>query len=176
MLLPEVQTLDIISVNIWQIVISLINLLLLFLILKRFLFKPVKNVLSQRKASIDADYADAAEAKREAAETKEAWEAKLANARSEADGLIDEARRSAKLRSDEIIAAAGDKAESIIRRAEADAELEMRKARAIIKHEIVDVSTQLSEKMLEREINAEDHRKLIDSFIDGIGDSDEHDS
>ena len=46
MLLTEVQSLDIISVNIWQILISLINLLLLFLIIKKFLFKPVQNMLA----------------------------------------------------------------------------------------------------------------------------------
>ena len=43
------QTLDVISVNLWQILISLINLFLLFLILKKFLFKPVKKVLDQRQ-------------------------------------------------------------------------------------------------------------------------------
>ena len=48
MLVPEVQNLDIISVNIWQILISLINLLLLFLIIKKFLYKPVKKFIAQR--------------------------------------------------------------------------------------------------------------------------------
>ena len=58
-----------------------------------------------------------------------------------------------------------------MRRAEADAQLEVKKARASIKDEIVDVSTQLAEKMLGREINASDHRELIDSFLDGIDDA-----
>ena len=58
-----------------------------------------------------------------------------------------------------------------MRRAEADAQLEVKKARASIKDEIVDVSTQLAEKMLGREINAADHRELIDSFLDGIDDA-----
>lgn len=49
-----------------------------------------------------------------------------------------------------------------MRRAEADAQLEVKKARASIKDEIVDVSTQLAEKMLGREIKAADHRELID--------------
>ena len=58
-----------------------------------------------------------------------------------------------------------------MRRAEADAQLEVKKARAFIKDEIVDVSTQLAEKMLGREIKAADHRELIDSFLDGIDDA-----
>lgn len=176
MLLTEVQSLDIISVNIWQILISLINLLLLFLIIKKFLFKPVQNMLAKRKASIDADYEGAAEMKKAAAESEKAWNTKLKGAQAASDAIIDEAKRSAKHRSDEIIAAANDKAAGIIRRAENDAELEKKKAQATIRDEIIDVSTMLTEKMLSREINEEDHRELISSFIDGIGEDDGHDS
>lgn len=176
MLLTEVQSLDIISVNIWQILISLINLLLLFLIIKKFLFKPVQKMLAKRKAAIDSDYEDAAEMKKAAAESEKAWNTKLEGAQEAADAIIDEAAQSAKRRSDEIIAAANDKAAGIIRRAENDAELEKKKAQATIRDEIIDVSTMLTEKMLSREINEEDHRELISSFIDGIGEDDGHDS
>ena len=51
--------LDVISVNIWAILASLANLLILTWILKRFLFKPVKKMLDARRAAIDADYAQA---------------------------------------------------------------------------------------------------------------------
>ena len=56
------QNLDVISVNIWQILISLANLTLLFLIIKKFLYKPVKKVLQQRRDEIDSQYTAAAEA------------------------------------------------------------------------------------------------------------------
>ena len=48
------QTLEVISVNVWQIIISLCNLLILFLIIKKFLFQPVQKMLDKRKASLDA--------------------------------------------------------------------------------------------------------------------------
>ena len=73
-------------------------------------------------------------------------------------------------RQQEILDEAKMKAHGIIRQAQSDAELEMKKAEHSIKKEIVDVSALLTEKMLEREINAEDHKGLIDSFIDGMGD------
>ena len=50
------QSLEVISVNLWQILISLVNLFLLFLILKRFLYKPVKSVLEQRQKELDDQY------------------------------------------------------------------------------------------------------------------------
>ena len=57
--------------------------------------------------------------------------------------------------------------------AENEAALERKKAIDGIKREIVDVSGAIAEKMLEREINSDDHRALIDSFIENIGDGNE---
>ena len=56
-----------------------------------------------------------------------------------------------------------------------EAKLERKKATEGIKREIVDVSSAIAEKMLEREVNENDHRALIDSFIEKIGDGDERD-
>ena len=51
--------------------------------------------------------------------------------------------------------------------------LERRKAKEDIKKEIVEVSGVLAEKMLEREINKDDHRAIIDSVIEEIGEGDD---
>ena len=64
------QSLEVISANIWQIIISLCNLVILFLLLKKFLYKPVREMLAKRKALIDGVYADADKAKSEALESK----------------------------------------------------------------------------------------------------------
>ncbi len=163
------QTLDVISVNLWQILISLINLYLLFLILKKFLFKPVKKVLDQRQQELDEQYAAAEAAEREATEHRKTWETKLSQADAQADAILQNATNSAKYRSDTLLSEAKDRAEGILRAAQNEAELERQKAVDGIKREIVEVSGVLTEKMLEREINTEDHRVLIDSFIEKIG-------
>ncbi|MBQ8288701.1 MAG: F0F1 ATP synthase subunit B [Clostridia bacterium] len=167
------QSLDIISVNLWQIVISLVNLLLLFLILKKFLFKPVKKVLEQRQSQLDAQYASADRAEALADEHRKEWEEKLSTANAEADAILQSAAENAKYRGEKLIAEAQDRADGIIRAAQTEAELERKKAADGIKREIVEVSGALTEKMLEREINTEDHRALIDSFIEEIGDGNE---
>ena len=164
------QTLDIISVNLWQMLISLINLLILFLIIKYFLFKPVKKVMAQRQQEIDDQYAAAANAESEAKESRALWEAKLSTADEQANAILQDAADNAKTRGDKLIADAKERADGIIRNAQSEAELERRKATEGIKREIVEVSGALTEKMLEREINTADHRMLIDSFIEKIGD------
>ena len=166
------QSLDVISINLWQILISLCNLLILYLILKRFLYKPVQRAMAQRKAALEAQYAAAEEAERAAGETRRQWEDKMAAAQSEADQLLQTAQARAQRRGSQIEAEAKERAESMVRQAQAQAELEQKKAEAGIRHEIVDVSALLAGKLLRREIKPEDHRKLIDSVISEIGESD----
>jgi F-type H+-transporting ATPase subunit b len=164
------QSLDIISVNLWQMLVSLANLIVLFLIVKKFLYKPVKKMLAARQSSIDSDYGAAKEALEKANSDKKAYEEKLQSAKSEADKVIKNAVELANEREKEIIAQAKEKADGIVRRAENEATLERKKAEADIRKEIVEVSSLLTEKMLEREVSAEDHERFIDSFIEGIGD------
>ncbi len=162
------QNLSVISVNIWQIVVSLLNLLLLTWIVKRFLFKPVKKVVDARRAAIDADYAQAKAAREEAEEDRQNYEAAMAAARQTSDQIIAEATRAAEYRSNEIVAEAKEKATDIRRQAETDARLERRKAEDEMKREIADVSARLTGKLLQREIREEDHRALIDSFLQDL--------
>lgn len=163
------QNLEVISVNIWQIVIALCNLLILTLVLKRFLFKPVQKVLNDRRAKIDGDYLEAQQANEAAQEARTNYEAALAGAHQEADQILTEATRKAEHRGNEIVEDAREKASDIRRQAEADALLEKKKAEDDIRKEIADVSTRLTGKLLERKITQEDHRVLIDSFLQEIG-------
>lgn len=167
------QTLDVISVNIWQILISLANLTIIFLIVKKFLWKPVKKTLAKRQATLDEQYDNAQKAQESALEAQKEWDEKLKSADDEANSIIKIAADKANRRSEQIIDEAKDKANDIINRAEQEAELEKRKAQEEVKREIISVSTALTEKMLDREIKTEDHRKLIDSFIEEMGESDD---
>ena len=99
----------------------------------------------------------------------------MQGADAEAERILKQATDTAKYRAEQIVAGASERAEGIMQQAEREAELERKKATEGIKREIVDVSTAIAEKMLEREVNENDHRALIGSFIDKIGESDEGD-
>ena len=159
------QSLSIISVNIWDILISFANLAILTWIMKKFLFKPVKKVLDTRRESIDSAYARADEAEARAEEHRLNYEAAMAAAKQTADQMISEAAREAERRGNEIENEARAQARDIRSQAEADAQLERKKAEKDMKREIADVSVRLTGKLLERELKPEDHRELIDSFL-----------
>lgn len=167
------QTLPIISINLWEMLFALLNLLILYLLVKKFLYKPVKKMLAQRQETIDNEYREAEEAKEKALSDKQKYEKKLSDAESQADSLIQSAVLTAQQREQQILAEAKEKADGIRRQAESDAELELKKAEQTIQEEIINVGTMLAGKMLEREMNAQDHKKLIDSLIDEIGDENE---
>ncbi len=162
------QFLDVISVNIWAILASLANLLLLTWIIKRFLFKPIKKMVDARRSAIEEYYAQAQAARDEAEESRQNYEAAMAAAKQTSDQIIADASRTAEYRSNEIVAEARERASEIRRQAEADAVLERKKAEDEMKHEIANVSAQLTGKLLQREINEEDHRSLIDSFLNDL--------
>ncbi len=165
--------LDVISVNIWQIIISLCNLVILFLILKHFLFKPVNKVLDDRQKAIDTDYSDAKAALENAKKTENEWNGKIKAADEKANEIIGSAADAAKIRAEEITAEAKKQADNIVARAKSEMELEKRKSEESLKQQISEVSTAVAGKILSRELNENDQRKLIDSFIDEIGESDE---
>ncbi len=168
---PEIQSQQIITVNLWQVVISLCNLCVLFLIVRRFLYKPVKRVLAQRQAHVDGVYEEADEARRAAEKDRADWAEKMTHAREEADAIVQRASENAARSTDVILSDARSQADGIVRQAEEEARLTQLRAEEGIRREIAGVSTQLAEKLLGREINERDHRSLIDSFIDQMEDS-----
>ena len=165
------QTLAVISVNIWDIVISLANLTVLFLLVKKFLYKPVTKVINERQSALDLQYENAKNAEEKAKEHELELSERLGNAKEEAAEIIKSATENASKRGEEIVAQAKNKALGIVAKAEADAELEKKKAKAEIKAEIIEVAAALSEKVIGREITEDDHRNLIDSVIEGLGDN-----
>lgn len=165
------QALDVISINIWNTIISLCNLALLFWAMKKFLYGPVRKMIAKRQAELDAQYSAAAEAERSAAADRDLYSQKLKGAKDEADGIIRKAVADADRNGARIVSEARDKADGIIRQAQNEIELEKKKAEAEVRRQIADVSTELAGQMLRREIKTEDHRSLIDSFLQEMGEA-----
>ncbi|MBQ7137681.1 MAG: F0F1 ATP synthase subunit B [Clostridia bacterium] len=163
--------LQIVSFNLWQVLISLANLTLLYLGLKKFLYKPVKAVLENRKAAIAKAYDEAEEYRNSANAAREEYAAKLATAHTTADEIIHDATVLANRRGEKIVAEAHQKADEIVRQGELEASMEKKKAMETIRQDITDVSAAMTEKLLGREMSAEDHRSMIDEFLKGVGDS-----
>lgn len=168
--LAEVQNLDIISVNVWSILISLSNLLIIFLLIKKFLFKPVNNILKQREEQVNEIYDEAHKTQAKADESLVLYTAKLENADAEADKLIKAAVDKGNKLSEDIISDAHHQADSIMEKAKRDIALERKKTVNELKDSISDISFDIAEKLIEREITKKDQDDLINKFIEEMGD------
>lgn len=164
-------TLEFLSINVWHILMAIGNLLILVLLLKKFLFKPVNEILQKRAEEVEKIYTDADEALEKANADKVLYEQKLNDAKDEADALIKTASENAKAKSDAIISDA--KAEAERRRRNADEDIELAKKKAVndIKDSISDMVISLAEQVVEKELDENAHKSLIDEAIDSLGDS-----
>ena len=171
LLAADAKFLDIISVNIWQMLISLANLLILFLILKHFLFRPVQKVLAKRGEEVGSLYDEAAAAKSDAEAARAEYNAKLEGADAEAEEILRHAQLKANERGEEIVAEAKREAEQLRRRAAEDIAQEKKKAINEIKDDISELSMEIAEQVITREVREEDHRALVDRFIVELGEN-----
>ena len=163
---------DVISLNIWSIVISLCNLIVIYLILRKFLYNPVKKALDERKASVDAVYDDARSAREEAERAREELTGRLKGAEAEAQSIKAEAEARARAREERELEAAKEKAAGIVRAAQAEAQSEKKRAEQDMRSAVTELSSAIAEKLLEREINTDDRDRMVDEFIDEIGEAD----
>ena len=163
------QFLDIISVNLWDILISFANLLIMYLILKRVLFKPVQKMFETRINQVDSIYAEASESREQAVSMKQEYEAKMASARAEADGLVRSAVQTAQKRSDAIVAEASSQASHLKQKADEEIAKEKRQMLQDVRGEISDIAVSIASKVVEREISAQDHQDFVDEFIRNVG-------
>ena len=160
---------SIVGVNPWTALFTFLNMIITFLLLRKFLFKPVKKMIDERQKEIDDQYADADRAVREANELKEDYQRHMDGIRGEREEILREAAERGHKRENDIVAAARNEAEALRRKAEADIAQEKKKALNEVKNEISQIAMEIAEKVVEKEIDDKDHRALVDEFIGKIG-------
>jgi F-type H+-transporting ATPase subunit b len=162
---------DFIGVNLWTALFTLLNTLTVIYVGTKFLFKPVMKIIAERQAEIDEMYAHADKAKADATAMEAEYKQKLSAAQATSERLVKEAVARGQNREEEIIRSANAEAAAILDKAAADIAQEKRKAINDAKDEISDLALAIAGKVVGRELNAADQAKLVDDFIDGLGDN-----
>lgn len=163
------ETLEFISINPWHTLMSIGNLFILFLIVKKFLFKPVNNILKKRADEVEQIYVEAEDMRTKAEVDKETYESKLNNVKAETDLMIMKATEVAKHKSEEMLQEAVVEVEQRKSKAEADISLAKKKAVVEMKNDVTDMVVELAKQVVEKEIDAKTHEALIDSAIKELG-------
>ena len=158
-----------VGVNFWTALFILLNTLIIFFVAKKFLFVPVMNIIKTRQQEIDDMYTQAGDAREQANQLQSEYEEKLSQAAATSERLVKEATVRAQNREGEIIRQANERAEAIRAKASADIAQEKKKALNDAKDEISVIALAIAGKVVGRELDEQDQRNLVDSFIEELG-------
>ncbi len=162
---------SLVGVNFWTALFTLCNMIITFLLLKKFLFKPVKKMIDDRQNEIDGLFTDAKNSADEAEALKKRYQAQLDAAGEERERIIKEATARGVKREEEIVGKAKQEASAVLEKAKTDIEREKKKAVNEIKNDISAIAADIAEKIVEKEIDPDKQTELVNSFIDGLGDA-----
>lgn len=157
------------EINVSQIIATIINFIILYFILRYFLFDRVNNTLNNRQTEIVNKINKTEEDRKKAEELRIENEKKLSQAKQEGKGIVEEYKIKAEKVSSDLLKEAQEEAETIVQRAKVEAEREKDKAADQIKSQVVDLAVLLTSKALEESIDEDQHRRLIKDFIAKVG-------
>ena len=160
-----------IGVNFWTALFTLLNFLALFFVAKHFLIGPVMQLIQARQKEIDDQYADAEAAKTQAEALQAEYQLKLEDAQATSEKIVKEAVARGQSREEEILRQAQAEADAIREKANADIAMEKKKAVNDAKDEISVIAVAIAGKVVGRELQAADHSRLVDEFINELGES-----
>lgn len=155
----------------WTFVFQIVNTLILFLILKKWLFKPVTNFMKKRQDGIENSLNDAMKKNAEAEGLIETYEGKIKGSKDEGIEIIRQMKIEAEKIGEDIIKEAKIEAKKEKEKAIKEIKREREKAIDILKNEVSTVALLAASKVLEKELNEENHKEIIAKLLDEMGDS-----
>ena len=160
---------EFLNINFFTALFTLANTIVLFLVMKKFLFQPVMKMIADRQQEIDDLYEDAGRSKAEVQRLEREYRLKLEAAAQTGERMVKDAVARGQKREEEIVRQANAEADAIRAKAASDIAQEKKKALNDAKDEISGLALAIAGKVVGRELTGEDQSRLVDRFIDELG-------
>ena len=147
---------------------TIINLIVLFLLLRHFLINPVSNIMEQRRKLIADGLQNAQDTQDEANRLKAEYEEALSGAKKESAEIVDKARIDARAEYDRIVGEAGAKAGNIIENAKENVRIEREQTMKDLQTQIAGLAMASAEKIV-----GDKEQNIYDQFLGEVGGTDE---
>lgn len=154
----------------YEFFFTIINTIVLFFILKRLLFKPVIKIIDDRERDIKDRIDEGNRAQEEGLKFKEEYEGKLDQVKNQGQEILELSKKKADERAEKIIFEARQEASAIKEKASLDIERERQQAFEDVKGDISDIAILAATKVIEKDMDTDKHKELIDDFISKVGD------
>ena len=147
---------------------TIINLIVLFLLLRHFLINPVSNIMEQRRKLIADGLQNAQDTQDEANRLKAEYQEALSGAKKESAEIVDKARIDARAEYDRIVGEAGAKAGNIIENAKENVRIEREQTMKELQSQIAGLAIASAEKIV-----GDKEQNIYDQFLGEVGGTDE---
>lgn len=150
---------------------TIINLVVLYLLLKKFLIKPVTNIMVERERQIADGLNQASSAREEAAVLKNEYEAALTGAREESMKIVEKAQVQAKAEYERIVKDAGAKAGDMLNSAKANIEIEREQTMKELQSEIAGLAITAAARIAGNKAGNQGNQDIYNQFLGEVGDA-----
>lgn len=153
----------------WSLLFIAVNIIILYLIMKRFFFEKIRNFMQKRQDAIAESFENAEKTNVEANKTKQLYKKQIENIEYEKKEIIKAAKIKAELQAKDIINEAETKALFIIKQAEEEIERQKKNAVEEMKQEIADLAIFAAEKIIEKQLNYHEQQLIVGKIIENAG-------
>ena len=151
---------------------TVVNILVMYALLRKLLFKPVQDVLDKRQKMVDDELANAQDAKTKAEAALAAANDKLHNVDVEAAARREAYEKQAEVEKQQLLADARKQADAIVAEGKAAAEAERASKLRQADAQIADLTRTMCAKVLERNLTQQDDARMLDDLLQKAGESD----
>ncbi len=159
------------SMSLSDLLFAIINFLVLLAVLKKFLYKPLLNMIDQRELQVKNDLESAEKAKNDAQTTKEEYTKQMQQAKQEAQQIIEKANKIGEESREALLKQAREEAARMTEKAQEMIRLEKEEALSQLRNEVASLVVLAAGKVIDKTIDQESHEKLIRDFIEEVGDA-----
>lgn len=156
----------------WNLLFNLINLIVFYFLMKRFLFSPIMKVMDERKKIINDGLSQAKSSQEEALALKNKYEAALSDARETSEKIMADAKENAKLEYDRIVKAADEEAKASVLKARKTIEAEKENTMRDLQSQVAALALSAAKKVTSSKSTIEDDLNLYERFLEEAGDKD----
>lgn len=152
-----------------DIIFQLLIMIILLALLKKFAWGPLMGIMKQREDHIANEIEEAEKSRVEASKLLEEQKALLKESRQEAQNMIENSKKHGEAQRQEIMATAREEAERLKETARLEIEQQKENAVAALREQVASLSVMIASKVIEKELNADDQEKLINEYIERVG-------
>lgn len=159
----------------WNVVATIVNLLILYVLMKRFCFQPIQKVMDERKKLLDTQFSEADSEKKKAFELKDEYEVLMSKAKEESTRIINHAKEEAKQVYDEAMESAKEESDRMLAGAREKIEVERVQMLTGLESQIASLAMCAAGKIIGRNVTETYDKALYDTFLNEAGEADDGD-